>query len=95
MFLAYTPGDVRLEYSFHRFQGHLKSGKLRTCEAVVRIVVRVQLESDQYETHPDPIRTLSDTVMRLFVNDPYRDAVPQQCECNSQSGRATANLMQV
>jgi hypothetical protein len=50
---------------------------------------------DQPETYPDTSRTLSNTIMRFFVNDAYRDTVPEQCDCSSQSRRTTANLISV
>ena len=59
------------------------------------IIIGVQLERDQPDTYPDSIRTLSDTIMRFFVNDAYGDAVSQQCNCNRQSRRTTANLTNV
>jgi hypothetical protein len=93
MYLTCTPGNVTLEYSSRRFQGHLKTGKLQTCEAIARFVMSVQLERYHCETYPESIRALSYTIMGFFVNDPYRDAVPQQCERSSQSRRTTANLM--
>ena len=59
------------------------------------IIIGVQLERDQPDTYPDSIRTLSNTIMRFFVNDAYWDAVSQQCNCNRQSRRTTANLTNV
>ena len=50
---------------------------------------------DQPKTYPDTSRTLSNSIMRFLVNDAYRDAVPQQCDCSSQSRRTTANLISV
>ena len=61
----------------------------------MRIVVSVQLEQDQPETYPDTSPTLPNAIMRSFVNDPYRNTVPQQCDCSSQSRRTTANLISV
>ena len=84
-----------MEHFSRRFQGYLKTGKPRTCEAAVGIGVGVQLERDQPETYPDSTRTLSGTIVRFFVNDAYRDTVPQQCDCNSQSRRTTTNLISV
>jgi hypothetical protein len=61
----------------------------------VEIVIGIQPERDQPETYPDSIRALSNTIMRFFVDNPYGDTVPQQCDCNSQSRRTTANLISV
>ena len=50
---------------------------------------------DQPKTYPDTSRTLSNSIMRFLVNDAYRDAVPQQRDCCSQSRRTAANLLSV
>ena len=53
-----------------------------------------QLEKYKCGNYPESGCTLSDTIMRFFVNDAYRDAVPQQCKRSSQSRRTAANLIE-